>query len=81
MSLRSNGGRGGTRTLKEINPADFKSAAYTNSATRPYSCHMAAFRSISEASLGYASFTRLIFDILEAPTGIEPVYAVLQTAA
>jgi hypothetical protein len=29
------GGRGGTRTLKAVKPADFKSTAYTNSATRP----------------------------------------------
>lgn len=29
------GGRGGTRTLKAFRPADFKSTAYTNSATRP----------------------------------------------
>ena len=38
-----------------LSGADFKSAAYTNSATRAHH--------------------------LEVPTGIEPVYAVLQTAA
>ena len=40
---------------------DFKSNAYTNSATRPYkTCFLI---------------------LMEAPTGIEPVYKVLQTSA
>lgn len=37
-----NGGRGGTRTLKVVGPADFKSTAYTNSATRPLKMLMEA---------------------------------------
>lgn len=49
-------GEVGLEPTRLIQPADFKSAAYTNSATRP-NCK------------------------LEAPTGIEPVYEVLQTSA
>ena len=48
-------GEEGLEPSRLIQPTDFKSVAYTSSATRP--C------------------------ILEAPTGFEPVYAVLQTAA
>ncbi len=47
-------GEEGLEPSRFIQPTDFKSVAYTNSATRPS---------------------------MEAPTGFEPVYAVLQTAA
>ena len=48
-------GEVGLEPTRLLRPADFKSAAYTNSAIRPH--------------------------IMEAPAGVAPAYAVLQTAA
>ena len=62
------GARDGTRTHNPVKGADFKSAAYTNSATRAHL--VCPTRPNGRTGIN-----------LEAPTGIEPVYAVLQTAA
>ena len=75
-----------------ISPFDFKSNAYTNSATRAL-FHSA--RRVPKGRMGFmeAPFCRkaikaaehnkesLLSFVVEAPTGIEPVYKVLQTSA
>ena len=75
-----------------ISPFDFKSNAYTNSAIR---ASLLGNSSIKSSYFGFSrSEARLLTEratknskepilarILEAPTGIEPVYKVLQTSA
>ena len=59
-----------------IAPFDFKSNAYTNSATR------AGGAASAEGSQGAEQENESSLSVfLEAPTGIEPVYKVLQTSA
>ncbi len=60
-------------------PSDFKSLAYTNSATRPHKNLEVPFCVSCQGAEQENASSLAIF--LEVPTGIEPVYAVLQTAA
>lgn len=66
-----------------ISPFDFKSNAYTNSAIRASlrQCFLEApfcRQAIKATEHGEES---LLSFVVEAPTGIEPVYKVLQTSA
>lgn len=67
-------GEVGLEPTRLLRPADFKSAAYTNSATRPYYF-------VLQSTTHSSTMPRIHFHYLEAPTGIEPVYEVLQTSA
>lgn len=58
-------GEEGLEPSRFFRPADFKSTAYTNSATRPHG---------NPANFNLRGF-------VEARTGVEPVYKVLQTSA
>ena len=62
-----------------ISPFDFKSNAYTNSATRANKFGGAVLP-LGNQGAEHDEESLLSF-VVEAPTGIEPVYKVLQTSA